>query len=61
MPLTLMVEVPAVTPAVVTVIVELLPGVTGFGENVTVEPAGLPVADKVTGSVKPLIDVVFTV
>jgi hypothetical protein len=56
-----MVEVPAVAPAVVTVIVELLPGTTGLGENVTVEPAGLPVADSVTKSVKPDIDVVLTV
>ena len=44
-----------------TVIVEPFPGVTGFGENVTVVPAGFPVALSVIGSVKFRMDVVFTV
>jgi len=56
-----MVEGPAAAPAVVTVIVEGLPGTTGFGAKVTVEPAGLPVALNVIGVVNPLIEVVFTV
>jgi hypothetical protein len=44
-----------------TVMVELLPGVTGLGENVTVVPAGLPVAVNVTGSENPSVEVVSIV
>src|SRR5512141_1899784 len=52
-PVTVMVELPVATPAVPTVIVEVPGGVTGLAEKPTVEPAGLPVAASVTGSVKP--------
>ena len=35
--------------------VTLLPGVTGLGLNVATPPTGTPVADMVTGPVKPPI------
>src|SRR3954466_9723163 len=60
-PFTFIVEVPAATPAVVTVMIALLPGITGFGAKVTVEPVGLPVALSVTGSTKPWIEPILTV
>ena len=48
-PLTVIVDVPATAaPFAVRVIVELPPGVTGFGENAAVTPAGSPLAASVT-------------
>ena len=62
MPFTFIVELPgAAAPVLPIVKVELPPGVTGFGEKVTVVFAGAPVALSVIGSVKPEMDVVLTV
>ena len=53
MPVTLITELPAATPVVLTVTVLLPGGVTGLVPKLTTELAGLPEADRVTGSAKP--------
>ena len=51
-PVRVIVEDPAATPVVVTVIVEAPGGVTGLTEKPTVELAGFPLAARVTCSLK---------